>query len=441
MRPLPQLAAFRALATRRLGLTLRFDMHLQRAFEGAAHLLGTTSVDAVCGQLAELPWTAPAWQAVIEAVTIRETSFFRHTHWWDSLTAAALAPLVAARRRDGSRRLRCLSIGCASGEEPYSLAMILDRLVGPEPGWRVEIIGVDLCASALDAARAGRFDARSVREMPAVERARWLRRDGNNFSVDEELRRRVDFRLFNIAEALTTGAPGPGAPADFLLCRNVLIHMEAWLQPLLASHLVGLLAPGGMLAVAPVEATAAWFAPLKFQPAGNAILFSRVAPAARSLSGATAAVDALTEDRPARKLPAAPLRTEDALERARHLADLGLFEEARSLCAEALAAQPEAGLLMALVCQALGDVPAAERAAKRALAAAPSSATAQYVLAIVKLRKGDTGRARSALGEAVRLLGTGDDLDAAAAPLGIEAGHIRQAARRLGAAGEEGRHV
>ncbi|MFG1359940.1 CheR family methyltransferase [Xanthobacter pseudotagetidis] len=441
-----------------MALPDRFDRHLKPALDRVRDLLEGPGGRPAWLELEAQPWSAPAWQEVIKRVTVRETSFFRQRTWWDSLIEAALRPLVAARRRDGSRRLRCLSVGCASGEEPYSLAIILEGLIGLEAGWTVEIVGLDLCAAALEGARAGVYDMRAIREVSPEDRARWFRPAGRaHVALDARLRGKVDFRLFNLADAAAAGPEGAAAgalagPADFVICRNMLIHMEPSLQPAFARALCALVREGGMLAVSPVEATASWFAPLRLLTVGHAILFvnegRKAATAARTAFRSAAAESATAAPRahpsegaepaaaPRRK--AAAHEDADPLQRARLLADLGLLQEARHLCGQMLATRPEARLLMALVCQALADIPAAEAAARHSLAAAPGAAAAHYVDAIVQLRKGETERARRALGEAVRLL----DMDAGGnlvgRQLGIEAGHIRQAARRLGALPAEG---
>jgi chemotaxis protein methyltransferase CheR len=441
---IPHLAPFRSLISQRFGLAMpeRFDRLLPRALARAMEIAGARDAEALCLHLETQPWTAPAWQAVIETVTVRETSFFRQSGWWGSLVQAALKPLIEARRRDGTRHLRCLSLGCASGDEPYSLAMILHRLLRGEPGWTVEIVGADLCQAALVQAQAGVFDARAVQEIEPRERELWFRPAGRRLALSDELRSRVAFRLFNLAEAAeTTRADmpihAPGAPADLVICRNVIIHMEPSRQPGIARYLTAQLRPGGRLAVSPVEATAAWFAPLAFEATGQAILFTkpdgRASAPQRKARPAPPAVEP-----PPPPLPAAPKATPAApdssvrLARVRHLADLGMFEEARRLCEQILGANAEAELLMALVCQALGDIGSAEAAARRGLVAAPQSPAAHYVHAIICLRTGLTAQARRSLRRAIELLDATEEGKHLGTHLAIEAGEIRQAARRLG---------
>lgn len=437
------LAPFRSLISQRFGLAMpeRFDRLLPRALAKAMGIAGARDAEALCLHLETQPWTAPAWQAVIETVTVRETSFFRQNGWWDSLVQAALKPLIEARRRDGSRHLRCLSLGCASGDEPYSLAMILHRLLLGEPGWTVEIVGADLCQAALTQAQAGLFDARAVQEIEPRERELWFRPAGRQrFALSEALRSRVAFRLFNLAEAAEAARGGaqvtaPGAPADLVICRNVIIHMEPSRQPGIAHYLTAQLRPGGRLAVSPVEATAAWFAPLAFEATGQAILFTKPdgRPASqRKPRPASPPAEPMPDPLPATPKAVAAPDSSARLARVRHLADLGLFEEARGLCGQILGPNAEAELLMALVCQALGDIVSAEAAALRGLAAAPHSPVAHYVHAIICLRTGLTAQARRSLRHAVELLDTAQEGKQLGAHLAIEANEIRQAARRLG---------
>ncbi|MEP9380544.1 CheR family methyltransferase [Aquabacter sp. CN5-332] len=438
--PDPRLVAFRALVSQRLGLALpdRFDRHLHRALYAASAAVGTGTGEATCAALEARSWTDPAWQAAIAAITVRETSFFRQRNWWNCIATDALGRIIAARRRDGTRRLRCLSIGCASGDEPYSLAMTIDRLLMGEPGWSVEIIGLDLCEAALAEARAGLFGERALREVPDGERPLWFSRvDRQTHLLAESVRARVDFRLFNLATSVEARERLPAA--DFVMCRNVLIHMEPSRQPATARFLRNQVRDGGVLVVAPVEATASWFAPMQAHTAAHAIFFSRD----DAKAGLRASVSARPQPRAEATSPAVPppsarlmgaMDEEGAarLNRARRLADLGLFEEARRLCEQALAVSPEADLLMALVCQALGDLPSAQAAAQRSLEAVPSSPAAHYVHAIVCLRTGRTEEARQALADAVRLIGEAHDSRPVARHLNIDVGEIRRAASRLG---------
>jgi len=448
--PPASLAPFRMLVTQRLGLTLpaRFDRQFQRALAAAGRAAGIADPERLWTHLVETAWTAPAWQAIIALVTVRETSFFRQSGWWDSVTRHALVPLIEARRRDGSRRLRCLSIGCASGDEPYSLAMILDRLIGGDPGWNVEIVGLDLCQAALDEAKAGLFDARAVNEVGPGELERWFRpTPRRRFLLAPELRRRVSFRPFNLAAAAEDAVPGfaPGAPADLVICRNLLIHLEPSRQVGIARYLRDQVRRGGRLAVSPVEATPAWFAPMRFHASPHAILFEKpldnplVAPREPRPTVKAAPVPlpragAPSVPRPRRSVAEASVN----LGHVRRLADRGLFAEARRLCEQVLDGGEEAHLLMALVCQALGDLAAAQAAALKSRTTAPHSPAAHYVSAIVCLRAGRRQEARHFLGEAIRLLERSDAAGVHAARLGIDEGEIRQAARRLGATADGG---
>jgi chemotaxis protein methyltransferase CheR len=179
---------------------------------------------------------------LIDEVTIRETAFARDRA---QLDAIGWPGLLSSAWADGSATIRVWSAACASGEEPYSLALLADQAFWPvlPP---VDVLGTDISAAALAAAAAGRYRDRAVGMLAAPERSRYLERgtDGSHV-VGRRLRGLVRFRQHNLAH-------GPFPPAgetgfDLIVCRNVLIYFE---QPL-AARVVDLLRrslrPGGVL--------------------------------------------------------------------------------------------------------------------------------------------------------------------------------------------------
>lgn len=152
--------------------------------------------------------------ALVATLTVHESYFFREYAQLVCLVDAILVP----RARAGAR-LRVWSAACASGEEPYSLAMLLaDRHILD----RVEIVASDISDAALERARRGELSARSVRDLPAPElAARWLERSGRSVRVSAELRKHVRFQKINLVQADEVRSLGL---FDAILCRNVLIY-------------------------------------------------------------------------------------------------------------------------------------------------------------------------------------------------------------------------
>jgi chemotaxis protein methyltransferase CheR len=149
---------------------------------------------------------------------------------------------VAARA--AQRVLRMLSVGCSSGEEPYTMAIVA-RQVQPDPEWIVSVLGVDANPAVLERAEAGRYPAWSLRETPDAVRYRWFRPMEDCYRVVDDVRRLVQFRRYNVADA--DDLLWQPEQYDVVFCRNLLMY----LTPAAASSLVGrmtaALVPGGYL--------------------------------------------------------------------------------------------------------------------------------------------------------------------------------------------------
>jgi chemotaxis protein methyltransferase CheR len=178
-----------------------------------------------------------AIDALVEHVVVSETAFWRHPE-----QLAAVGRMAAA----ASRPLSIWSAGCASGEEPYSVAIAL--LEAGRAGRGDRILATDVSARALDAARAGEYRVRSVRWLPPELASRWLEGIVER-RVRDEVRGLVSFEHHN----LVAPGPAPGGPFDLVLCRNVLIYFEPYVAIAVVRRLAEALAPGGRLVLGPVE--------------------------------------------------------------------------------------------------------------------------------------------------------------------------------------------
>jgi chemotaxis protein methyltransferase CheR len=179
--------------------------------------------------------------ALAEAVTVNETYFFRNIEQFNVLAEVVLPERI--RARSGERRLRLLSVGCSTGEEAYTLAMVAAERV--EPSWDVSIAGLDVNRTALRVAAAGRYSRWSLRETPAAAQHRWFRPDGDGVEVDERLRSRVRFLEYNAAN----DDPLLFAPDtyDVVFCRNLLMYLTPVVVAATVARITRALAPGGYL--------------------------------------------------------------------------------------------------------------------------------------------------------------------------------------------------
>jgi chemotaxis protein methyltransferase CheR len=154
---------------------------------------------------------------VVEAMTTNETSFFRDVHPFETLRSVVLPEVIARRRLE--RSLRVWSAACSTGQEPYSLAMLLSDM--PElRGWSVRIMATDLSRAAITRAQQGLYDAHSIgRGLPPRMLTDYFEREGPQYRAKHALRAMIDWRPLNLAEPL------PRLPLfDIVFIRNVLIY-------------------------------------------------------------------------------------------------------------------------------------------------------------------------------------------------------------------------
>jgi chemotaxis protein methyltransferase CheR len=181
-------------------------------------------------------------QRLIDEVTIQETHFFRNPPQMRALRAHVLPELVRDAELRG-RRLRIWSAGCSTGEEAYTVAMMLRELLPSTAGWDVKVIATDISEAALDAARQATYGARAVQLASESELARFfLPSTGERFQVRPEVRELVELRHGN----LVLDAP-PEADLDLVLCRNVTIYFSRDTTRALMGRLHAALRDGGYL--------------------------------------------------------------------------------------------------------------------------------------------------------------------------------------------------
>lgn len=179
--------------------------------------------------------------AVVEALLTHETSFFRDAGPFDVLETVVLPKLIAARA--SRRRLRIWSAACSTGQEPYSLAMLLGSKFPELEDWHVEIVASDVGSAVLERARAGIFTGFEARRgLPPELCERWLVREGSGYRALAPLRRRVSFQQVNL------GLPLPDLGAfDLVLLRNVLIYFDQAAKEAVLRRTASRLQPDGYL--------------------------------------------------------------------------------------------------------------------------------------------------------------------------------------------------
>jgi chemotaxis protein methyltransferase CheR len=187
---------------------------------------------------------------VVEAMTTNETSWFRDQHPFDLFAGHLLDTLQSTRSAERSIDVWCAA--ASTGQEPYSLAMLLQDWLLAHPGWRGRIVATDIDEQVLTRARTGRYSQLEVnRGLPVQRLVRHFARAGTEWELDPGLRRMVDFRQLNLAAAF----PATTGTYDVVFCRNVLIYFDLPTKRAILGRLKQVLRPGGFLVLGGAETT------------------------------------------------------------------------------------------------------------------------------------------------------------------------------------------
>jgi len=217
---------FRDLVLERSGLHFSADKR-QALRRGLAEALGAsvcTSLDEYYELLRTSPSAHREWDRVISALTVGETYFLRNKGHFDAL-AKHILPEIVARREHSSRRIRIWSAGCATGEEPYSVAITLRELIPNLESWNILILATDINRDALRRAREGLYGAWSFRGVEKRIQDRYFRLNGRKrFAVADEIKRMVTFDYLNLVEDRYPSLANNTNGMDVILCRNVTIY-------------------------------------------------------------------------------------------------------------------------------------------------------------------------------------------------------------------------
>jgi chemotaxis protein methyltransferase CheR len=185
----------------------------------------------------------------VEAMTQNETSFFRDARPFEEIRRSVLPELIGRRLED--RRLRIWSAACSSGQEPYSLALLILEDFPELAGWDVSILASDLSTEMVGRGLAGRYtQAEMNRGLPASLLVKYFRREGLEWTIDEAARRPVEFRAINLA-----GDWPDLGDFDLIALRNVLIYLGIDDRKAILAKVARALAPDGYLWLGTAEST------------------------------------------------------------------------------------------------------------------------------------------------------------------------------------------
>lgn len=424
---------------------------LERALTRAAPDFGFSGEDATrrCAErLAVGPLTEETVDILARHLTIGETYFFRDPALFEVLRHHVLPELIQARRAAGVRELRFWSAACCTGEEPYSIAMMLHSLLPtllPDwKDWAVSILATDLNPYFLKKARGATYSAWSFRDAARDEQQFYFEKNAESrFVLKPEIRRMVHFARLNL---VTDPYPSPingTMRQDIILCRNVLMYFSPEQARLVAAGLIQCLNADGYLVPSASEASASLFAPLRPASLPGVILYKKsTAPLKSGVvaspptilplpfspkkktppTSESRAVSKQTTARreeprhnktPATTTPAGnseQAKEAEWLKKARSAAGLGRLDEALKWCDQAIAIDkmnPSVYYLRASILLERDSAQAyseAEAALRRALYLNPDFALAHFMLGNLERRRSRPEAARRAWQNALSVL-------------------------------------
>ena len=183
------------------------------------------------------------WETLVDKLTVHETRFYRDAHALDLIREHYLEPLLA-ETRTRAYTVHAWSVGCATGEEPYSLAMMMEHLFGQDDTLYYGVTASDVSRAALKTGRDGIYHGRRVKNVPADIASRYLSAiDNEHVQVKEALRHKVCFTHINLLDLATQ----PVGEMDIILCQNVLIYFKHEMRDRILMQLVTKLKPNGLL--------------------------------------------------------------------------------------------------------------------------------------------------------------------------------------------------
>lgn len=391
---------------------------------------------------------------LIESITVGETYFFREP---EAIEAIATT-VIPAIERSGRRSLRIWVAGCASGEEPYTIAMFLHSRLPELAGWNVSLLASDLNRAFLARAEKGIYGAWSFRALPSHYLTRYFHRlsDGR-FELDECIRRMVRFEKINLVSGHFPSPLNGTQDCDLILCRNVLMYFAPDTISAITARLARSLVDDGWLIVSQTECGEYFTTCFDTVQAGAIFLYRKRAagesatlrdverlegkvqaglrlPVSRPAPFPPAIIEALHSPVTKQEQRAAPLKAEppdhEALfSQARSLADAGNLEEARLRCEEGLGVGPlslHGQYLHAVILLEMGLFDEARAALRKVLYLDPNFVMASYMLGVVEEKQGNRRAALGHFDRTARMLNGYSDEQQLPEAEGLTVAHLRE---------------
>jgi chemotaxis protein methyltransferase CheR len=423
-----------ALVYKHSGLKLNNNREkdIEQVVNEIARLAGVNSLNAVCDVLDQLPTKHPLWQLLLRRVTIGETYFFRHAAQFNVLQQKILPDLIKKRREANFKYLSIWSAGSATGEEIYSVAILLRELLPDIQDWTISLLGTDINQEFLETARQGRYRAHSFRsETRHNIQSRYFDQENNVFVLDNRIRQMVQFMPLNLVSDEYPTYQSRTMNQDIIICRNVTIYFDEATTRSIVKRFYESLTDGGWLMIGHAEPLASTYQDYVVRNFPDTTFYQKVVPDLPFMLPETKPlpdIETKTKPLPAKRenqpkvssqpkvtsLPhPAPQATSDInIQMVRAAVDKEDWDTAMSLLSILESQTPmdsEVHYLRGMVLMHGGELDAARQALRRALYCEPSYALAHYTMGEIAIQEGNLAAAKRAWRLAERAVaGLGD---------------------------------
>ena len=395
---------------------MELEIGVRRAFSAST----CADLDVYYNVLCDPVKGAPELERLVNALTVGETYFFRDAGQFNAMITQVLPEIIERRRF--VRTLRIWSAGCASGEEPYSLAMALVDLMPDLKDWTVTILGSDVNTQNLERARKGVYTEWAFREERARQlRTRFFTQQGNLYHLDQNIRRMVSFIQVNLKSNQYPSFENNTMYMDLILCRNVTIYFPEEVTRGVIDRFYNSLSDGGWLVVGHSEHSINTYQKFQARTFPDAILYQRtgiptptidfltmkpVTPTSttpafptQNLFPTGTVTPTLPPEKPAP--PIKPVVTQDSsksneFEKAQAMINFGKLTEACDLLLQWISTHPNHAQACALLAKAYadqGNLREAEHWCKRTIDADRLNIDAYYIMALICQHQGDPDKA------------------------------------------------
>lgn len=340
------------------------------------------------------------FRELIDLITVRETHFFRNKAHFDLLLESVFPEIIRKKEKNRERRIRCWSAGCSTGDEAYSIAMVLREILPSPSDWHISILGTDINRTGLAVARRGVYPENHLTYLPLHYLKKYFKSERSEYILAPEIREMVQFMDHNLSRDPFTD--DRMQDLDLLFCRNVLIYLEEQSVKRILEGFYHCLLPGGYLFLGHAEIL--WQMNHQFE---TVVFPQTFVYRKRVLSGPIQSLSPERERFSEANDPSPLPIIRSTLSLATQLANEGKYGEATDLLKKLIVEDPlaiEAHYLLGILSLNSNRLDEAEDQFQRVLYLHPHAVLAHFHLGTLYLRKGKMREASRFLKNAIQIL-------------------------------------